>query len=87
MTSDTFMTSLNMPGFSLTVLLLPRADEAYKKEAILGCLDATTGSTAWKPFSTPPLSIDTSLKTQSSKQQLSAPLERREPLSGGSLQQ
>lgn len=53
----TFMTSLNLPGFSLTVLLLPR--ESAKPEAfaskldfgtdlILECIDAPVKAPGWK---------------------------------------
>ncbi|KAG8836090.1 Dihydroxyacetone kinase 2 [Serendipita sp. 399] len=46
----TFMTSLNMPGVSLTLLLLPRSNEnaEYSAEDILQYLDEDTNVPAWK---------------------------------------
>lgn len=43
-------TSLNMPGFSITLLLLPRADEANtpSSDLILSLLDDHTDIPAWK---------------------------------------
>ncbi|KAF7302413.1 Dihydroxyacetone kinase [Mycena chlorophos] len=48
--SGTIMTSLNMPGFSLSLLLLPRADDANapKASAILSLLDAPAQAPGWK---------------------------------------
>jgi dihydroxyacetone kinase len=48
--SGSFMTSLNMPGFSLTLLLLPRAAEsaAPSKELLLSLLDAKAETPGWK---------------------------------------
>ncbi|KAJ7634528.1 dihydroxyacetone kinase [Roridomyces roridus] len=48
--AGTFMTSLNMPGFSLSLVLLPRADEADapKAETILSLLDAPAQTPGWK---------------------------------------
>ncbi|KAJ3013248.1 Dihydroxyacetone kinase 2 [Thoreauomyces humboldtii] len=43
----TFMTSLNLPGFSLTLLLLPRAGEAYKATKIIKLLDADATAPGW----------------------------------------
>ncbi|CAG7851718.1 Dihydroxyacetone kinase 2 Short=DHA kinase 2; AltName: Full=Glycerone kinase 2; AltName: Full=Triokinase 2; AltName: Full=Triose kinase 2 [Serendipita indica DSM 11827] len=46
----TFMTSLNMPGFSLSLLLLPREEDKHtvSAEKILQYLDDETEATAWK---------------------------------------
>ncbi|PVF99878.1 putative glycerone kinase isoform [Serendipita vermifera] len=46
----TFMTSLNMPGISLTVLLLPRAGDScpFTSEEILDLLDDKPNVPAWK---------------------------------------
>jgi len=48
--SGTFMTSLNMPGFSLTLLLLPTSssDSAPPSDVILRLLDASTSAPGWK---------------------------------------
>lgn len=47
--SGTFMTSLNMPGFSLTLLLLPSAfDVTPPSDLILRLLDASTSAPGWK---------------------------------------
>lgn len=51
--SGTFMTSLNMPGFSLTLLLLPSSsssssDFAPPSDVILRLLDASTSAPGWK---------------------------------------
>ncbi|KAH9039372.1 dihydroxyacetone kinase 1 [Lactarius pseudohatsudake] len=47
--SGTFMTSLNMPGFSLTLLLLPSAsDGTPPSDLILRLLDASTSAPGWK---------------------------------------
>ncbi|KAI0705170.1 Dak1 domain-containing protein [Cytidiella melzeri] len=48
--SGTFMTSLNMPGFSLTLLLLPRASEPYAPSAdkLLALLDEPVSVPGWK---------------------------------------
>jgi len=47
--SGTFMTSLNMPGFSLTLLLLPSSsDFAPPSDVILRSLDASTSAPGWK---------------------------------------
>ncbi|KAN0126086.1 dihydroxyacetone kinase [Lactarius tabidus] len=48
--SGTFMTSLNMPGFSLTLLLLPSSssDSAPPSDLILRLLDASTSAPGWK---------------------------------------
>lgn len=44
------MTSLNMPGFSLTLLLLPSASEKppYSAHEILEYLDAPASAPGWK---------------------------------------
>ncbi|KAF8316309.1 dihydroxyacetone kinase [Clavulina sp. PMI_390] len=44
--SGTYMTSLNMPGFSLTLLLLPRSG-AFPTTKILEYLDAQTDAPGW----------------------------------------
>lgn len=46
------MTSLNMPGFSLTLLLLPSAggDEPYSSKEILSLLDAPGSAPGWKYY-------------------------------------
>ncbi|KAF8475236.1 dihydroxyacetone kinase 1 [Russula ochroleuca] len=48
--SGTFMTSLNMPGFSLTLLLLPSSSStaAPPEDVILRLLDASTSAPGWK---------------------------------------
>ncbi|KAI0272604.1 hypothetical protein BC834DRAFT_857521 [Gloeopeniophorella convolvens] len=48
--SGTFMTSLNMPGFSLTLLLLPSpsATSVPPKDFVLRLLDAGTEAPGWK---------------------------------------
>lgn len=45
-------TSCNLPGFSLTLLLLPRAEDQprYSAERILQLLDAPASAPGWKPF-------------------------------------
>ncbi|KAJ7083325.1 dihydroxyacetone kinase [Mycena belliarum] len=50
MLAGTFMTSLNMPGFSLSLVLLPRADDtaAPKQSNILSLLDAPAQTPGWK---------------------------------------
>ncbi|GAA5940291.1 uncharacterized protein JCM15063_002590 [Sporobolomyces koalae] len=59
--AGTFMTSLNLPGFSLTLLLLPRepfnpdsshfeTTTQFTKELVLECLDAETQAPGWKWF-------------------------------------
>lgn len=50
--AGTYMTSLNMPGFSLTLLLLPNgSDEPYSSKEILSLLDASASSPGWKYYS------------------------------------
>lgn len=44
----TVMTSLNMPGFSFSLLLLPRAGEKYFPSRILELLDAPASSPGWR---------------------------------------
>lgn len=48
-----FMTSLSMPGFSLTLLLLPREGdkEGYLSKQILSLLDAPASAPGWKFYS------------------------------------
>ncbi|KAF8677594.1 dihydroxyacetone kinase [Rhizoctonia solani] len=44
----TYMTSLNMPGFSVTLLLLPQSDETkVSKDKLLRLLDAPAKTPAW----------------------------------------
>ena len=45
-----FQTSLNMPGFSLTLMLLPpsSSDDAPPSDVILRLLDASTSAPGWK---------------------------------------
>jgi len=45
-----FMTSLNLPGFSLTLLLLPRSNDPYSSVQLLRLLDAPATSPGWKFF-------------------------------------
>jgi dihydroxyacetone kinase len=46
------MTSLNMPGFSLTLLLLPNGgNEQYSSKEILSLLDASASAPGWKYYS------------------------------------
>lgn len=51
--AGTYMTSLNMPGFSLSLLLLPRQDdkEGYTSDQILQLLDAPANAPGWKWYS------------------------------------
>ncbi|KAJ9106007.1 hypothetical protein QFC19_003343 [Naganishia cerealis] len=50
--AGSFMTSCNLPGFSLTLLLLPRGEDAprYSAERILQLIDAPASAPGWKPF-------------------------------------
>ena len=46
--AGTYMTSLNMPGFSLTLLLLPSGSgEPYSSKQILELLDAPASAPGW----------------------------------------
>jgi dihydroxyacetone kinase len=46
--AGTYMTSLNMPGFSLTLLLLPSGSgEPYSSKQILELLDAPANAPGW----------------------------------------
>jgi len=45
------MTSLNMPGFSLTLLLLPGQGDEYSSKEILSLLDAPASSPGWNYYS------------------------------------
>ncbi|KAH6915961.1 dihydroxyacetone kinase 1 [Coprinopsis sp. MPI-PUGE-AT-0042] len=51
----TYMTSLNMPGFSLTLLLLPKSGSPWSREKILSMIDFRPDAPGW-PWSsvTPP---------------------------------
>ncbi|KAF9269147.1 dihydroxyacetone kinase [Marasmius fiardii PR-910] len=46
--SGSFMTSLNMPGFSITLLLLPSEPSEPSSELILSLLDDKTDAPGWK---------------------------------------
>ncbi|KAK1219666.1 hypothetical protein PQX77_017617 [Marasmius sp. AFHP31] len=46
--SGSFMTSLNMPGFSITLLLLPSESSEPSSELILSLLDDKTDAPGWK---------------------------------------
>ena len=46
--SGTYITSLNMPGFSLTLLLLPRRGEQYDTQTVLEYLDEEVDAPGWK---------------------------------------
>ncbi|KAI9639780.1 putative dihydroxyacetone kinase 1 [Dioszegia hungarica] len=50
--SGAFMTSLSMPGFSLTLLLLPRSGDkdGYSSDQILSLLDAPASAPGWKYY-------------------------------------
>ena len=41
------MTSLNMPGFSLTLLLLPSSGDKYSSSQILELLDSPASAPGW----------------------------------------
>jgi dihydroxyacetone kinase len=45
--AGTYMTSLNMPGFSLTLLLLPRSGDKYSSEQIVELIDAPASAPGW----------------------------------------
>ncbi|KAG1746664.1 Dak1 domain-containing protein [Suillus paluster] len=66
--SGSFMTSLNMPGFSITMLLLPAANDmgTPSTDLILSLLDDSTNTPGWKwsSMSIPkPPSVSSSLPT------------------------
>ncbi|KAF7347155.1 Dihydroxyacetone kinase [Mycena venus] len=73
--AGTFMTSLNMPGFSLSLLLLPRADDssAPKTDKLLSLLDAPAQTPGWKwnsaapPVTPTPLAPAASASSTSSR--------------------
>ncbi|KAG7094049.1 hypothetical protein E1B28_007669 [Marasmius oreades] len=46
--SGSFMTSLNMPGFSITLLLLPSESSEPSFDLVLSLLDDTTEAPGWK---------------------------------------
>jgi dihydroxyacetone kinase len=50
--SGAFMTSLSMPGFSLTLLVLPREGdtEGYSASQILKLMDAPASAPGWKYY-------------------------------------
>ncbi|KAK0466143.1 dihydroxyacetone kinase [Desarmillaria tabescens] len=68
--SGTFMTSLNMPGFSISLVLLPRDEDsgAPKASKILSLLDAKAETPGWKWTSTSKpnasFTLDKDLKTK-----------------------
>lgn len=49
-----FVTSLNSPGFSLTLLNLSKVDPEFSQKDILAYLDAPTNAPGWKPKSYSP---------------------------------
>ena len=59
-------TSCNLPGFSLTLLLLPRDEDKPKFSAdrILELLDAPASAPGWKPFSKAVKEADAFVKEQ-----------------------
>ncbi|KAK7039503.1 dihydroxyacetone kinase [Favolaschia claudopus] len=59
--AGTLMTSLNMPGFSISLLLLPRVDEKHEAAKILSLLDAPAQTPGWKWNSTAPPNTPTPL--------------------------
>ena len=62
-------TSLNLPGFSLTCLLLPREGDKYSSERVLQVLDAPASSPGWKfMYNGPPGKPQTSEKASDIKQ-------------------
>ncbi|EIN05986.1 dihydroxyacetone kinase [Punctularia strigosozonata HHB-11173 SS5] len=71
--SGTFMTSLNMPGFSITLLLLPSSAHAEKdtpsQDLILSLLDQTPEVPGWKWSSgrVPDLAKSSQLSTEQSE--------------------
>ncbi|KAF9645870.1 dihydroxyacetone kinase 1 [Thelephora ganbajun] len=79
--SGTFMTSLNMPGFSITLLLLP--EEQYTRNLILSLLDEPTGTPGWKWSScVPPARLQSSPKipiTVSATKKSEVPLKAPDP--------
>ena len=46
--TGTYMTSLSMPGFSLSLLLLPGSGEPYSSSEILKLIDAPANAPGWK---------------------------------------
>ena len=53
------MTSLNMPGFSITLLLLPSgSSETYTSQQILELLDAPASAPGWKWTAAEPGKLD-----------------------------
>ncbi|KZT18331.1 dihydroxyacetone kinase [Neolentinus lepideus HHB14362 ss-1] len=67
--SGSFMSSLNMPGFSFTLLLLPRASEssAVSTSLILSLLDEPASAPGWRWSSntTPPSMVPTATSSES----------------------
>ncbi|KAL0562584.1 hypothetical protein V5O48_019501, partial [Marasmius crinis-equi] len=53
--SGSFMTSLNMPGFSITLLLLPSESSEPSSDLVLSLLDDKTDAPGWKWSSGIPL--------------------------------
>ncbi|KAG5645704.1 hypothetical protein DXG03_005399 [Asterophora parasitica] len=52
--SGSFMTSLNMPGFSITLLLLPSKDSTFTTPLVLSLLDEQANAPGWKWHSRSP---------------------------------
>ncbi|KAF9785088.1 dihydroxyacetone kinase [Thelephora terrestris] len=79
--SGTFMTSLNMPGFSITLLLLP--EEQHTRDLVLSLLDEPTETPGWKWTSrVPPTSLKSSPKisrTDSAPEKSKVPLKAQDP--------
>lgn len=74
--SGTFMTSLNMPGFSITTLLLPTGSESDAPDSslLLSLIDEPANVPGWKwAANVPPLSTD-KIAT-SAKKEAAAPLD------------
>ena len=60
--AGTFMTSLNMPGFSITLLLLPNgSSDSYTSKQILELLDAPASAPGWKWTAAEPGKLDASI--------------------------
>ncbi|ORX36613.1 putative dihydroxyacetone kinase 1 [Kockovaella imperatae] len=64
--SGTFMTSLNMPGFSLTLMLLPGPNEPFTSAQILELLDAPASAPGWKWTASEPGTLETQDKQPAS---------------------
>ncbi|KAF9221345.1 dihydroxyacetone kinase [Gyrodon lividus] len=75
--AGSFMTSLNMPGFSITLLLLPNVNDthAIPADAILSLLDDPTNAPGWKW--SPKIEPSVVSETSSSESSPAAPLSSR----------